>query len=309
MAYKVSRWERVFGDDMRHLRLIGRRIFAVLTGLIVIKKWRKSIRESFDNWVINSNRDKIEYFIEHYPKTATPYETIEKILEGASLVRYNDGEYSLMIGLHHPDYQRLDDQLIVRLNQVLNSDNDKVLVGITTIVSFEGLGRIWRKFIIRKGNRTLKLFRTPKKYYSGNISGLLWADGEEFEKNVALHKSIWEGRKVLFVVGKESRFFFSEELFDNVAQHEFLYAPARHAFAVYDEIMDSIKQYEKDWLILMALGPTATVLGYDLTLEGYQAIDIGQTPSVYNKSKYGERYPEGHHLRIKKDRERKAIFK
>lgn len=309
MAYKVSRWERVFGDDMRHLRLVGRRVFAVLTGLIVIKKWRKSLRESFDNWVIESNRDKIDYFIEKYPNTASEFETIDKILQGASLVRYNDGEYSLMIGLHHPDYQRLDDKLVMRLKEILTAENDKVLVGITTLRSFDHLGRIWKKFIIRKGNRTLKLFNYSKKYYSGNISGILWAKGEQFEKNVALHKSIWEGRKVLFVVGKESRFFFHEELFDNVAEHEFLYAPARHAFAVYEDIIGSIRQYDKDWLILIALGPTATVLGYDLAQEGYQAIDIGQTPSVYNKSKYGERYPEGHHLRIKKDRERQAIFK
>jgi hypothetical protein len=42
-----------------------------------------------------------------------------------------------------------------------------------------------------------------------------------------------------------------------------------------------------DKLILIALGPTATVLAYDLAKKGYQAIDIGHLPSCYEVVKNG----------------------
>ena len=38
---------------------------------------------------------------------------------------------------------------------------------------------------------------------------------------------------------------------------------------------------EKEKLILLALGPTATVMAYDLTKLGYQAIDIGHIDIEY----------------------------
>lgn len=309
MAYKVSRLEAIFGDDMRHLRVIGRRILALLIGLIPLKKWRLSVRDAIDRWMIARNRGKIEYFIEHYPRVVSPEETVKRIAAGASWVRLNDGEYNLLIGLHKRAYQELNDKLIERLWEILKSDHDKILVGISVLPGFDDLRSLWKKFIVRKGNRTLKIFEPEKTYYSGLISRLIWTKGEEFERNIALIKSIWEGRKVLFVVGKGSRFFFSEELFDNIETHEFLYAPAKNAFEHYDSILADVRQYDKDWLIISSLGPTATVLAYDLALEGYQALDFGQIPNVYHKAKYGERYPEGHEMKKAIDRKRKAIFK
>ena len=40
-------------------------------------------------------------------------------------------------------------------------------------------------------------------------------------------------------------------------------------------------QSDKKHLVLIALGPTATVLAYDLSNLGYQAIDIGHTDIQY----------------------------
>lgn len=309
MAYQISRWEKVFGDDMRHLRVVGRRIFALLTGLIPFRKWRHRFRDRCDEWMISANRDKIDYFLQHYPVVISAEDTIDRVINGASLVRYNDGEYNLLIGLHKRSYQNLDDQLIERLKDILRSDQPNVLIGITAVDGYSSLGQIWKKFIVRKGNRTLKLFDHNKTYYAGNISGLLWAQGEAFDHNVALFKRIWEKRKVLFVVGKNSRFFFSEELFDNIIEHDFVYAPPKNAFAHYDSILSEVKKYDRDWLVLIALGPAATVLAYDLALDGFQALDFGQTPSIFHKSKYGQRYPEGHHLRLEAEKKSRAVFK
>ena len=40
-------------------------------------------------------------------------------------------------------------------------------------------------------------------------------------------------------------------------------------------------------MILLALGPTATILAYDLALKGYQAIDIGHVDIEYEWFRMG----------------------
>lgn len=57
--------------------------------------------------------------------------------------------------------------------------------------------------------------------------------------------------------------------------------PAENAFEKYDEIMKEALKVPKDKLILLALGPTATVLAYDLYKAGYRVIDIGHIDIEY----------------------------
>ena len=45
--------------------------------------------------------------------------------------------------------------------------------------------------------------------------------------------------------------------------------------------MREVKKYSKDHLVIIALGATATVLAYDLTLDGYQALDLGHIDIEY----------------------------
>ena len=59
------------------------------------------------------------------------------------------------------------------------------------------------------------------------------------------------------------------------------FGPAENAFAKYDEILTEAKKISKDKLFLLALGPTATILAYDLYKEGYQAVDVGHVDIEY----------------------------
>ena len=63
-------------------------------------------------------------------------------------------------------------------------------------------------------------------------------------------------------------------------------------FEQYDEIMDQAKKYSKDCLFLIACGPAATVIAYDLCTMGYQAIDIGHLPNCYANEVSGAPMPE-----------------
>ena len=295
-SYQASAWERVFGGDLWRLRNLMRRLVSVLFALIPVKTWRHQARETLDRWIIRFNRRKIAHFIEQYPPVKGELETVARLAANrASIGRFGDGEFNMCIG-RHKSFQSYDDALVTRLKQVLSSTEEDFLVGINTIKAEHDLTDLWKKFVVRRGNRVLQLLDGNRVYDSSTITTVFPQEPSAFAHYVAQLKAIWHNRKVVFVVGRNSRFFFEKELFDNVRCHEFVYGPAKDAFSVYDDLLEQVTRYDKDWLILIALGPTATVMAYDLYKMGYQAIDLGQTPSKYHRAKYGTLYPADHPL-------------
>jgi len=59
------------------------------------------------------------------------------------------------------------------------------------------------------------------------------------------------------------------DLFDGVSSLQRLICPSKNAFSHYTEILEKAKKLGKDKLVLIALGPTATVLSYDLARAGF----------------------------------------
>lgn len=88
-------------------------------------------------------------------------------------------------------------------------------------------------------------------------------------------------KDVVIIEGEKSRLGVGNDLFDNMKSIQRIICPAEHAFEKYDEIMKEAKKVGKDKLILLALGPTATVLAYDLYKAGYRVIDIGHIDIEY----------------------------
>jgi hypothetical protein len=133
----------------------------------------------------------------------------------------------------------------------------------------------------------LALLDSQRSYPSMGVFRMLPTSGkQEFIARIQLIKRIWQDRKVLLVTGRGSRFTFEEELFNNAASTEFLYTAPKNAFAEYDDILQQVMQYDKkEYLIMPVLGPTATVLAYDLAKRGYQAIDFGQMPGTFRRGK------------------------
>lgn len=296
MGYRPSKAEKILGGDLWRLRKVMRALTSILLGLVVVRPWRHALRDRIDQWLIRFNEDKINYFLSHYPEVKSEAETIKTLVDRrCSIARFGDGEFNMCIG-RHKSFQKWDERLVNKLHEVLKSNDPAVLIGINTINRKSKLSSIWKKFVIRRGNRVLDLLDSDRVYESSTITTRFPKNAQAIAHRAALLKQIWEGRKAVFVVGRNSRFFFEEELFDNLQEHRFVYGPAKHAFSEYDSIVAEIQTFPKDWLIMISLGPTATVMAYDLACLGYQAIDLGQTPSKYHRAKYGTLYPEGHEL-------------
>lgn len=70
-------------------------------------------------------------------------------------------------------------------------------------------------------------------------------------------------------------------MFETARSVKRILAPARDAYDKYAEIMEAACKQDKDALYLIALGPTATILAYDLHKTGRQAIDVGHVDIEY----------------------------
>lgn len=94
-------------------------------------------------------------------------------------------------------------------------------------------------------------------------------------------QKIWNEKELLIIEGEGSRLGVGNDLFYNVKSIERIICPSKNAFEKYEEILSTAKCYSKNKLVLIALGMTATVLAYDLSKCGYQAIDIGHIDIEY----------------------------
>ena len=88
-------------------------------------------------------------------------------------------------------------------------------------------------------------------------------------------------RDVIICEGEKTRMGVGNDLLDNWKSIKRIICPSENSFDKYDEILETLKKQPKDSLILIALGPTATVLVYEMSKEGYQALDLGHLDIEY----------------------------
>ena len=98
-------------------------------------------------------------------------------------------------------------------------------------------------------------------------------------------KTIWNNRNILTIEGDKTRLGFQNNLFDNAKSIKRIICPAENAFKVYKKLFNYIinLNIDKDTLILISLGPTATILTYDIIKYGLknQVIDFGHFDIQY----------------------------
>ena len=112
---------------------------------------------------------------------------------------------------------------------------------------------------------------------------MIYKNKEHAVRIFQLFKEVWKERNLLFVEGRQAFIGVRNDLFDGAASIRRIIVPSKNAFFAYERILNAVKQnIADDTLVLISLGPTATVLAYDLAMEGVQAIDIGQLDNEYD---------------------------
>lgn len=224
------------------------------------------------------------------PNVESAEDTLKYILDKkVSVSRFGDGEFKWMFGLKQNSFQKDDELLRDRLKEVQNSTLDNHIVCIPDIFASLKHYRFssklwWGGFGGRYGKLWIASIDLDKTYFDTQISRFYidYLNLNRAKKIIELWKKIWDRRDVIIIEGNKTRLGYKNDLFDNANSVHRILAPAVDAFSVYDDILEtSIRFLNKECLVLIALGPTATVLAYDLSQKGFQAIDVGHLDIEY----------------------------
>jgi glycosyltransferase family protein len=232
--------------------------------------------------------NKLLPFVIKPPLVRITDETLDKIInDKCSVSRYGDGEFNIMIGKSQ-FFQKYDNDLRLRLIEIIKSQGKNHIVCIPDV--FDNLKRFtedskkyWIRYLSFNRNKIYWKLDLKKEYYDAMVTRLYmdYKDKRKAEERFLKFRMLWEGKEVVLVEGEQSRLGIGNDLFDNASLIKRIICPAVNAFEKYDEILAAIKKHDKSKLILIALGPTATVLAYDLSLMGYRALDIGNVDIEY----------------------------
>ncbi len=216
------------------------------------------------------------------PKIMTEEETIDEIvLNRKSICRFGDGEFAVMFGNTRWRFQRNDARLAQRLREVVTSEEENILIGLNNFYGdlshrTEHDANGIRSYITPQIRaQHMEVLSTERIYAHACISR-----GGTIEK-IKNQKRIWNDKDCVFIEGDKTRMGVGNDLFDNAKSIQRILCPSENAFDNYDVILKEALNLPLDKTILIALGPTASVLAFDLAKAGYHAIDIGHVDLSY----------------------------
>lgn len=213
----------------------------------------------------------------------------EIIIKNKSISRFGDGEFKIIFG-HGVGFQNSNYNISQRLLEVLNSSEKNLLIGLNIPYKISDFNKLknyakyyWINYINRYKFKIVNLINTKKKYYSATISRfyMRYKKRRNIPKYIIKLKKIWDLKDILIIEGEKSKLGIGNNLFDNAKSIKRIICPSINAFKVYNKIIKAVKKVNEKRLILIALGPTATILAYDLHKLGYQSIDIGHVDIEY----------------------------
>lgn len=223
------------------------------------------------------------------PNVMTDSDTLDYILENrCSVCRYGDGELNIMRGVGIK-FQEYDSELSKRLHEIAAAPAKE-----NTLICLPDIFRALDKFTVDNRKWFKRVLRCTRGYWYKFFRNEFYGDAnlsrfymEYLEKNrddyVNRLKLLWRDKRLLIVEGEKSRLGMGNDLFEQAKGIKRVLCPSDNAFAVYPEILEKVRCYVETGnfdLIICALGPTATVLAYDLT-ETVQTLDLGHIDIEY----------------------------
>ncbi len=217
------------------------------------------------------------------PHILSKEETTDLIIrERKSFARLGDGEFASIVGQKRWNFQGESELLGRKMQEVLSSTVESLLIGLNPMF-YRNLFDIpdddadgVRAYMQPMVRRLHAQFLDPDRVYGNALFHNIDSD-----EDVSRLRKIWNNRDCVFVEGVHTRMGVGNDLFDNCASIERILGPAENAIDKYEEIINEASKQPKDKLILIAMGPTATVLAYELAKLGYQAVDIGHIDLIY----------------------------
>jgi len=221
----------------------------------------------------------------------SPEDTLNEIIyNNKSIARFGDGEFQIIFG-KRIGFQKANKKLSNRLKTVFQSNEEGLLIGIPDIINLEILEGNFNDFAknhyenwIEKNKLNLMMLIDKNKKYYSTLFTRYYIDYLEhigIDEYIKKLKKIWDQKDVIIIEGEKSRLGIGNNLFDNMKSIKRIICPSTNAFNLYDKILNAALKMDKRNLILLALGPTATILAYDLYKAGYHVVDVGHIDIEY----------------------------
>ena len=227
--------------------------------------------DNFSNWIVLRTKYRL-----HIMNSIQTIRYIKK--NHCSIARYGDGELSFALNIEHEiAFQNSSDALSKGLKDVLQEcDNPKLLLCMPHYLnSLKGCTakckRYWWEW--GKANQHQRMVvnqiraLTGKDYRFGDsLITRPYMDRQDCfyaEKVFAGLKTLWQNEHILIVEGEQTRLGVGNDLFADASTIERILCPATNAFDRYAEIKEAVLRHYTGQMVILALGPTATVLAAD----------------------------------------------
>ena len=224
-------------------------------------------------------------------------ETLNYIIDKkCSVSRFGEGELELILHSNIDlGFQHRNPLLSEALKRVLGNNDENLLICLPNALNtIKGRTKHSRQFWYYWSNhdnqreKTEKLVRSmysdkDKVFGDTQISRpyIAFKNSNHAERIFTLLKEIWNNRDLLLVEGELTRLGVGNNMFTNAKSIKRILCPATDAFDYYQIILQRVVENWKGELVLLALGPTATILAADLSRYGIQAIDVGHLDIEY----------------------------
>jgi hypothetical protein len=221
--------------------------------------------------------------------------TLKKILNNKySICRFGDGELYHIMNSNNKviGRQKCSNEIKNKLIEIFLSDKDNILIGISGFLTnnFEIEERYilytdyMKKFIKNTNNNIYKKFPeiVNKEFYSAEITKI--TNLKNPEEIIKLFDKLFIDNKIIFVGNKIVIDLVKKLYINKFKEIQFIETPILNAYELYSDIKNQCIAMNncKEYVYLLSIGITATILSYDLAKLGYMAIDLGHYFELLN---------------------------
>ncbi|MCK8611893.1 GT-D fold domain-containing protein [Apilactobacillus nanyangensis] len=227
-------------------------------------------------------------------------DTLEELLKtNKSMSRFGDGEIKWIFKDCNDSFEKNSDELSNQLLRVFNSNNNDLMITMyDSIRGVHGLNGEAKKYSKMFWSRYFKKFSKyinyNKQYYNTQVTRPYMdykeKDFTKYSDFFSKLKKIWSNKSILIVEGDSSNLGVGNDLLSDAKSVYRIECPRENAFNKYNDIFSSVKKHiseKKIDIVLIALGPTATILASDLCDIGQRSLDIGHVDLEYEWFKMG----------------------
>lgn len=201
----------------------------------------------------------------------------------ASMARFGDGELMLMLG-HGIYFQEYDRELASRLRSIIRQPTKNFLIGLPPFDGMSITKQKWQASWARYRRLFSFLVQQHGRYHSAAVSRPAMVRDLppiEFYEDVA---TLWDGRDVVIV--HHTEISPAHPMLRSARTVRHITCLKEHAFRQYASLLQRATAAHTEFpdaLFLIAAGPTACLLAWDLAQLGAQALDVGHMMSAYDK--------------------------